>query len=135
MYEYKTDVHGYSHCMPYGWTMSELLLAAPRTRPLVSCTVPFVWRLSPLHPGYVMTMWEETREASRERREIARTGDEQGRSIVEGRWQDALVVWDDCGAGTKVTEKQKSVWSSFSVQSVEFENVLHIEVVKERSSK
>jgi hypothetical protein len=37
--------------MPYGY-----VLLSPLTRPLVSYTVPFVWRLSPLQPGYVMTV-------------------------------------------------------------------------------
>ena len=45
-------VHGYDHCMPYG-QYSPLLIEA---NPSVSVAVPFACRLSPLHPGYVMTV-------------------------------------------------------------------------------
>jgi hypothetical protein len=42
--------------------------------------------------------------------------------------------WDDCGAGRKRRE-QNSVWTSFSVQIVEIEDVLLVEVVREKSSE
>jgi hypothetical protein len=34
-----------------------LELSPPELRPLVSCTVPLLCKLLPLHPGYVMTVW------------------------------------------------------------------------------
>lgn len=42
--------------MPYG-QYRPLELSPPTLRPFVSCTVPLLCRLFPLHPGYVMTVW------------------------------------------------------------------------------
>jgi hypothetical protein len=42
----RLDLHGYIHCMPYG-------------------KVAFVIKLSPLHPGYVITLCAEMRDAQR----------------------------------------------------------------------
>jgi hypothetical protein len=49
----------------------ELLPAGPTERPFVSSVVPFVFRLFPLHPGYVMTVWAEARWVSRLRSAMA----------------------------------------------------------------
>ena len=42
--------------MPNGY-----VLFGPTPRPWLSSTEPLVLRLFPLHPGYVMTTWEETK--------------------------------------------------------------------------
>ena len=68
--------------MPYGCRRPEPLRAGATTRPSVSSVVPFVWRLSPLHPGYVMIVWVETREVRRERMGIALSGPDDRRSMV-----------------------------------------------------
>ena len=54
--------------MPYGNIGSEPLpeLSKPTPNPLVSSTVPLVCRLSPLQPGYVMTMCAWTMEVRKE---------------------------------------------------------------------
>ena len=54
--------------MPYGYTGSEALppLSKPTPNPLVSSTVPLVCRLSPLQPGYVITMCACTIEVRKE---------------------------------------------------------------------
>jgi hypothetical protein len=54
-------------------------------RPLVSWTVPLEWRLSPLQPGYVMTVWAEMREVRRERMVRARSGNDESGRIVNVR--------------------------------------------------
>ena len=47
------DLQGYDHCMPYGQYSPSV------PNPLVSSTVPLACKLSPLHPGYVMTVCAE----------------------------------------------------------------------------
>ncbi len=59
-------VHGYIHCMPNGYT-----LPSPTPRPLPSGMLPLLWRLSPRQPGYVTTVWAETREERREKYVVA----------------------------------------------------------------
>jgi hypothetical protein len=50
----KSDLHGYIHCIPHGKTVEPFgRISMPL---LSSSTVPFVTRLSPLHPGYVITV-------------------------------------------------------------------------------
>lgn len=47
-------LHGYIHCIPYG---KVLFGPTPRPPESTNCSsVPFVCKLSPLHPGYVMTV-------------------------------------------------------------------------------
>lgn len=74
--------HGYSHCMPYGWRLS------CTASPLVWLTVPFVIRLSPLHPGYVMTRCAVEREMDRNRQK----SNEQLSRILD----DILGLWSVC---------------------------------------
>ena len=74
--------HGYIHCMPYGYVSS-----GPTPRPLEAVVLPVCFRLSPLQPGYVMTVCEVVRD-ERERRHaiiVARRGhgDEEERRVVE----------------------------------------------------
>ncbi len=50
--------------------------------PLRPVMEPFVWRLSPRQPGYVMTVCEETRADRKERRVIAADSDCMAPSMV-----------------------------------------------------
>ena len=49
------NVQGYIHCMPYGYTLS-----APTPSPPTPSSEPFVCKLLPRQPGYVMMMCAET---------------------------------------------------------------------------
>ena len=63
-------LHGYIHCMPYG-----KVLLGPTPNPpdaANSSCVPFVCRLSPLQPGYVMTVCPETRAEEAKRQSAVR---------------------------------------------------------------
>lgn len=70
--------HGYIHCMPYGKVLFE-----PMPSPCASATVPFEFRLSPRHPGYVMTVWVETRVKRMERHVVVARNKRCEESIVE----------------------------------------------------
>ena len=52
-------VHGYIHCIPYGYV---LFGPTPSPPDAANNSVPFLFRLSPRHPGYVMTVCAEMRE-------------------------------------------------------------------------
>ena len=51
--------------------------------PLNPVMLPVVCRLSPRHPGYVMTVCEETRLKNRERHDVATRSSECGLSIMK----------------------------------------------------
>ena len=54
------DIHGYIHCIPYG---NVLFGPTPNPPDSTNCSiVPFSCKLSPLHPGYVMTVCAEMKE-------------------------------------------------------------------------
>jgi hypothetical protein len=77
------DLQGYNHCMPYGHILpSAVSFKYPTARPFDSTTVPFVCRLSPLHPGYVITLCECAREMKSERSAIARLDNDDRDSIL-----------------------------------------------------
>jgi hypothetical protein len=67
----------YGHIVPCSVSFKYLT-----PRPFDSTTVPFVCRLSPLHPGYVMTMCECAREMRSERSAIARLDNDNRDSIL-----------------------------------------------------
>jgi hypothetical protein len=69
--------------MPYGhiW-LSGVLFKYELIRPFDCAVVPFECRLSPLHPGYVMTMCACASERRSERSAIARLDNDTGDSIV-----------------------------------------------------
>ena len=62
--------------------------------PLRPVMEPLVWRLSPRQPGYVMTVWEETRVERRER-SVAAAGSNSGEASIVYRRVEYLYKPND----------------------------------------
>lgn len=96
------NVQGYDHCMPYG-QYNPLELSPPAPRPFVSSTVPLLWRLFPLQPGYVITVWavivlmrEKTVKAHAhidDRGNIVNVFLERTRQSGEEQWSHAMLAF------------------------------------------
>ena len=79
------SVHGYIHCMPYGYVLSLPTPRPPdpvRSLPSSPLIVPFVWRLSPRQPGYVMTVCEEAIPSRREMHVVTVSSDGGKQNMV-----------------------------------------------------